>query len=141
MLSLFLFFCLQTQSRMQLIADNYEEDHIHLQRHPHHLHHMYSTNLYHRSLPRGDPHANHRPPMDQVKTKWHTNTPWSSRWTLGLFTQVDMSWTFKFVPLRLMQFHMYQPHLHSVVIWFDSITFLVSLLFFVTLKPQYFLPS
>ncbi|XP_054901933.1 ERC protein 2-like [Poeciliopsis prolifica] len=55
----------QTQSRMKLIADNYEEDYIHPQHHPHHLHHMHTTNLHHRSLPRGDPHANHRPPMDQ----------------------------------------------------------------------------
>ncbi|XP_014862974.1 PREDICTED: ERC protein 2-like isoform X7 [Poecilia mexicana] len=55
----------QTQSRMKLIADNYEEDYIHPQRHPHHLHHMHTANLHHRSLPRGDPHANHRPPMDQ----------------------------------------------------------------------------
>uniref|UniRef100_A0A3B5RAG7 ELKS/RAB6-interacting/CAST family member 2 n=1 Tax=Xiphophorus maculatus TaxID=8083 RepID=A0A3B5RAG7_XIPMA len=55
----------QTQSRMKLIADNYEEDYIHPQHHPHHLHHMHAANLHHRSLPRGDPHANHRPPMDQ----------------------------------------------------------------------------
>ncbi|XP_014907545.1 ERC protein 2-like isoform X6 [Poecilia latipinna] len=55
----------QTQSRMKLIADNYEEDYIHPQHHPHHLHHMHTANLHHRSLPRGDPHANHRPPMDQ----------------------------------------------------------------------------
>ncbi|MEQ2287003.1 ERC protein 2 [Ameca splendens] len=55
----------QTQSRMKLIADNYEEDYIHPQHHPHHLHHMHPANLHHRSLPRGDPHANHRPPMDQ----------------------------------------------------------------------------
>ncbi|XP_035994347.1 ERC protein 2 isoform X2 [Fundulus heteroclitus] len=55
----------QTQSRMKLIADNYEEDYIHPQHHPHHLHHMHPANLHHRSLPRGDPHANHRLPMDQ----------------------------------------------------------------------------
>ncbi|XP_015233848.1 PREDICTED: ERC protein 2-like [Cyprinodon variegatus] len=55
----------QTQSRMKLISDNYEEDYIHPQHHPHHLHHMHPANLHHRSLPRGDPHANHRPPMDQ----------------------------------------------------------------------------
>ncbi|XP_029361315.1 ERC protein 2-like [Echeneis naucrates] len=52
----------QTQSRMKLIADNYEEDHMRPQHHPHHLH---PANLHHRSLPRGPPHANHRPPMDQ----------------------------------------------------------------------------
>ncbi|XP_042346942.1 ERC protein 2-like, partial [Plectropomus leopardus] len=55
----------QTQSRMKLIADNYEEDHIHPQHHPHHSHHLHPANLHHRSLPRGPPHANHRPPMDQ----------------------------------------------------------------------------
>ncbi|XP_059188268.1 ERC protein 2-like [Centropristis striata] len=55
----------QTQSRMKLIADNYEEDHIHPQHHPHHSHHLHLANVHHRSLPRGPPHANHRPPMDQ----------------------------------------------------------------------------
>ncbi|KAK5863666.1 hypothetical protein PBY51_000679 [Eleginops maclovinus] len=55
----------QTQSRMKLIADNYEEDHIHPQHHLHHSHHMHPANVHHRSLPRGPPHANHRPPMDQ----------------------------------------------------------------------------
>ncbi|XP_049437557.1 ERC protein 2-like isoform X2 [Epinephelus fuscoguttatus] len=56
----------QTQSRMKLIADNYEEDHIHPQHHPHHSHHLHPVNMHHRSLPRGPPHANHRPPMDQL---------------------------------------------------------------------------
>uniref|UniRef100_UPI0037E83E38 ERC protein 2-like n=1 Tax=Semicossyphus pulcher TaxID=241346 RepID=UPI0037E83E38 len=55
----------QTQSRMKLIADNYEEDHMHPQHHPHHSHHLHPANMHHRSLPRGPPHANHRPPMDQ----------------------------------------------------------------------------
>ncbi|XP_069383366.1 ERC protein 2 isoform X3 [Paralichthys olivaceus] len=55
----------QTQSRMKLIADNYGEDHVHPQHHPHHAHHMHPANVHHRSLPRGPPHANHRPPMDQ----------------------------------------------------------------------------
>ncbi|XP_044065775.1 ERC protein 2-like isoform X8 [Siniperca chuatsi] len=55
----------QTQSRMKLISDNYEEDHIHPQHHPHHSHHLHPANVHHRSLPRGPPHANHRPPMDQ----------------------------------------------------------------------------
>ncbi|XP_023812415.1 ERC protein 2 isoform X2 [Oryzias latipes] len=55
----------QTQSRMKLMADNYEEDYIHPQHHPHHLHHLHPTNVHHRSLPRAAPHANHRPPMDQ----------------------------------------------------------------------------
>ncbi|XP_069581626.1 ERC protein 2 isoform X8 [Brachyistius frenatus] len=56
----------QTQSRMKLIADNYEDDYIHPQHHPHHSHHLHPANVHHRSLPRGPPHANHRPPMDQV---------------------------------------------------------------------------
>uniref|UniRef100_A0A3Q0S3A7 ELKS/RAB6-interacting/CAST family member 2 n=1 Tax=Amphilophus citrinellus TaxID=61819 RepID=A0A3Q0S3A7_AMPCI len=55
----------QTQSRMKMIADNYDEDYIHPQHHPHHSHHMHPTNVHHRSLPRAPPHANHRPPMDQ----------------------------------------------------------------------------
>ncbi|KAM6924858.1 ERC protein 2 [Xenentodon cancila] len=55
----------QTQSRMKLIADNYEEDYIQ-QHHPHHSHHLHPVNVHHRSLPRGFPHANHRPPVDQV---------------------------------------------------------------------------
>ncbi|KAK5894743.1 hypothetical protein CesoFtcFv8_011407 [Champsocephalus esox] len=45
----------QTQSRMKMIADNYEEDHIHPQHHPHHSHHMQPANVHHRSLPRGPP--------------------------------------------------------------------------------------
>ncbi|KAM3617334.1 uncharacterized protein V6R79_004965 [Siganus canaliculatus] len=55
----------QTQSRMKLIADNYEEDHIHPQHHPHHSHHLHPANMQHRSLPRGPPQPNHRTPMDQ----------------------------------------------------------------------------
>ncbi|KAM8864338.1 ERC protein 2-like isoform 13-T14 [Spinachia spinachia] len=55
----------QTQSRMKLIADNYEEDHVHPQHHPHHSHHLHPANMHHRSLPRGPPHGNHRPRMDQ----------------------------------------------------------------------------
>uniref|UniRef100_A0A3Q1JHB0 ELKS/RAB6-interacting/CAST family member 2 n=1 Tax=Anabas testudineus TaxID=64144 RepID=A0A3Q1JHB0_ANATE len=55
----------QTQSRMKLIADSYEEDHIHLQHHPHHSHHLHPVNVHHRSLPRGPPHTNHRPTMEQ----------------------------------------------------------------------------
>ncbi|XP_071777161.1 ERC protein 2 [Centroberyx gerrardi] len=55
----------QTQSRMKLIADNYEEDHLHPQHHPHHPHHPHPAHTHHRSLPRGPPHANHRPSMDQ----------------------------------------------------------------------------
>ncbi|XP_063321091.1 ERC protein 2-like [Pelmatolapia mariae] len=56
----------QTQSRMKMIADNYEEDYIHPQHHPHHSHHMHPANVHHRSLPRAPPHTNHRPPMEQV---------------------------------------------------------------------------
>lgn len=59
---------------MKMIADNYEEDHIHPQHHPHHSHHLHSANVHHRSLPRGPPHPNHRPPMDQVIMNVHTQT-------------------------------------------------------------------
>ncbi|KAK2851481.1 hypothetical protein Q5P01_007757 [Channa striata] len=55
----------QTQSRMNLIADTYEEDHIHLQHYPHHTHHLHPANMHQRSMPRGPLHANHRPSMDQ----------------------------------------------------------------------------
>ncbi|XP_019747189.1 ERC protein 2-like isoform X2 [Hippocampus comes] len=55
----------QTQNRMKMMADNYEEDRIHPQHHPHHSVHLHSSNMHHRSLPRGPPHANHRSPMDQ----------------------------------------------------------------------------
>ncbi|XP_045548077.1 ERC protein 2 [Salmo salar] len=50
----------QTQSRMKLIADNYEDDHYH----PHPPHHT----QHHRGGPgpgRGPPHAGHRPSPDQ----------------------------------------------------------------------------
>ncbi|XP_055022391.1 ERC protein 2 [Boleophthalmus pectinirostris] len=55
----------QTQNRMKLISDNYEEEPLHPQHHLHHSHHLHSANMHHRSLPRGPPHANHRPHMDQ----------------------------------------------------------------------------
>ncbi|XP_076022384.1 ERC protein 2-like [Genypterus blacodes] len=55
----------QTQSRMKMISDNYEEEPHHPQHHPHHSHHVHTPHMHHRSLPRGPPHANHRPPMDQ----------------------------------------------------------------------------
>ncbi|XP_061909781.1 ERC protein 2 isoform X3 [Entelurus aequoreus] len=55
----------QTQSRMKMMADNYEEDRIHPQHYPHHPLRLHATNVHHQSLPRGPPHANHRPPMDQ----------------------------------------------------------------------------
>lgn len=62
------FFFFQTQSRMKLIADSYEEEHIQPQHHPFHSHHMHPANMHHRSLPRGPSHANHRPHLDQVTT-------------------------------------------------------------------------
>ncbi|XP_067383557.1 ERC protein 2 isoform X3 [Channa argus] len=56
----------QTQNRMKLIADTYEEDHIHLQHYPHHTHHLHPAKVHQRSLPRGPAlHANHRPSMEQ----------------------------------------------------------------------------
>ncbi|XP_034028440.1 ERC protein 2 isoform X3 [Thalassophryne amazonica] len=55
----------QTQSRMTLMTDNYEEEHMHPQHHPHHDHHMHLANVHHRSLPRGPPHMNQRPQMEQ----------------------------------------------------------------------------
>uniref|UniRef100_A0A3Q3JHW4 ELKS/RAB6-interacting/CAST family member 2 n=1 Tax=Monopterus albus TaxID=43700 RepID=A0A3Q3JHW4_MONAL len=64
----------QTQSRMKLIADHYEEDHIHPQHHPHHTHHLHSANVHHRSLPRGPPHCNHQPSMDQVSINLHSHS-------------------------------------------------------------------
>ncbi|XP_074537515.1 ERC protein 2-like isoform X2 [Halichoeres trimaculatus] len=71
----------QTQSRMKLIADNYEEDHIHPQHHPHHSHHLHPANMHHRSLPRGPPHANHRPPMDQLPVEPGTRRFKSCKYT------------------------------------------------------------
>ncbi|XP_062397660.1 ERC protein 2 [Sardina pilchardus] len=58
----------QTQSRMKLIADNYDDGHMHPPHppHPHHppAHHPHPG--HHRGPPRGPPHAaNHRPPPDQ----------------------------------------------------------------------------
>ncbi|KAF7651161.1 hypothetical protein LDENG_00114910 [Lucifuga dentata] len=66
----------QTQSRMKMI-DNYEEEPLHPQHHPHHSHHTHPVHMHHRSLPRGPPHANHQPPMEQVSMnvqKTHTDT-------------------------------------------------------------------
>ncbi|XP_029689078.1 ERC protein 2 isoform X2 [Takifugu rubripes] len=54
----------QTQSRMKLMADNYEEDHAHPQHHPHHSHHFHPANVHPRILPRGPSQANHRSPME-----------------------------------------------------------------------------
>ncbi|XP_061668366.1 ERC protein 2-like isoform X10 [Syngnathoides biaculeatus] len=55
----------QTQSRMKMMADNYEEDCNKRQHHPHHSLHLHSASIHHRRLPRGPPHANHRLPVDQ----------------------------------------------------------------------------
>ncbi|XP_037097833.1 ERC protein 2-like isoform X2 [Syngnathus acus] len=56
----------QTQSRMKMMADNYEEERVQPQHHPHHsVHLQHSANVHHRSHPRGPPHPNHRSPMDQ----------------------------------------------------------------------------
>nr|XP_049610546.1 ERC protein 2 isoform X2 [Syngnathus scovelli] len=56
----------QTQSRMKMMADNYEEELVHPQHYPHHsVHLQHSANVHHRSHPRGALHPNHRSPMDQ----------------------------------------------------------------------------
>ncbi|XP_059911321.1 ERC protein 2-like [Gadus macrocephalus] len=95
----------QTQSRMKLISENYEEDHHHPHPHPqphhphyqhpqhpqhpqhhphqHHQHHPHQVHQHHRSLPRGPPHANHRPPVDQDDEEgiWHDrHLPVRRRW-------------------------------------------------------------
>uniref|UniRef100_A0A8C4XGB9 ELKS/RAB6-interacting/CAST family member 2 n=1 Tax=Erpetoichthys calabaricus TaxID=27687 RepID=A0A8C4XGB9_ERPCA len=52
----------QTQNRMKLMADNYDEEHHHhVPHHPHHPHH----HPHHRS-PGRPPHTNHRPSPDQL---------------------------------------------------------------------------
>uniref|UniRef100_A0A8C0JY15 ELKS/RAB6-interacting/CAST family member 2 n=1 Tax=Canis lupus dingo TaxID=286419 RepID=A0A8C0JY15_CANLU len=48
----------QTQNRMKLMADNYDEDHHHYHHHHHHHHHR---------SPGRSQHSNHRPSPDQVK--------------------------------------------------------------------------
>lgn len=109
---------------MKLIADNYEEDHIHPKHNPHHLH---PANVHHRSLQRGPPHANHRPPMDQVNMNVHAHTDkHSPPPSLGLFTQVDKFWALILMLLKLMQFHSCHPHHQSVVVGHDSIKLLLS---------------
>ncbi|XP_030640373.1 ERC protein 2 [Chanos chanos] len=58
----------QTQSRMKLIAENYDDSHLHSHHHHHHPHHSHAghgPHTHHRGPPRGAPHANHRPPPDQ----------------------------------------------------------------------------
>lgn len=132
---------------MKLIADNYEEDHIHPQHHPHHSHHLHPANMHHRSLPRGPPHANHRPPMDQVSTdvyahSWTGTYPSSLVSRLGWFTHVCMLQPLLFKLLKLIQFHIYHNHRQSVVVVLSSIKFPplappLSLL----LQLHYFLPS
>ncbi|KAL6456545.1 hypothetical protein MHYP_G00350890 [Metynnis hypsauchen] len=55
----------QTQSRMKLIAENYEDGHVH----PHHSHHTHPGHpgyTHHRGPPRGPAsHANHRAQIEQ----------------------------------------------------------------------------
>uniref|UniRef100_A0AAR2INQ5 ELKS/RAB6-interacting/CAST family member 2 n=1 Tax=Pygocentrus nattereri TaxID=42514 RepID=A0AAR2INQ5_PYGNA len=52
----------QTQSRMKLIAENYEDGHVH----PHHSHHAHPGYTHHRGPPRGPAsHANHRAQIEQ----------------------------------------------------------------------------
>jgi len=46
----------QTQNRMKLMADNYDEDHHHYHHHHHHHHHR---------SPGRSQHSNHRPSPDQ----------------------------------------------------------------------------
>uniref|UniRef100_A0A8C0QVQ8 ELKS/RAB6-interacting/CAST family member 2 n=1 Tax=Canis lupus dingo TaxID=286419 RepID=A0A8C0QVQ8_CANLU len=48
----------QTQNRMKLMADNYDEDHHHYHHHHHHHHHR---------SPGRSQHSNHRPSPDQVR--------------------------------------------------------------------------
>uniref|UniRef100_W5NA32 ELKS/RAB6-interacting/CAST family member 2 n=1 Tax=Lepisosteus oculatus TaxID=7918 RepID=W5NA32_LEPOC len=59
----------QTQNRMKLMADNYDDDHHHPHHpHPHHLHHHPHSHPHHHPHHRGParpPHANHRPSPDQ----------------------------------------------------------------------------
>lgn len=54
----------QTQSRMKLMADSYEEEQAHAQHHPHRSHHLHPPNVHQRILPRGPSHANHRSPLE-----------------------------------------------------------------------------
>ncbi|XP_049341641.1 ERC protein 2 isoform X3 [Astyanax mexicanus] len=55
----------QTQSRMKLIAENYEDGHLH-PHHPHHPHHGHPGYTHHRAPPRGPPpHTNHRAQLEQ----------------------------------------------------------------------------
>uniref|UniRef100_A0A4X1VLX8 ELKS/RAB6-interacting/CAST family member 2 n=1 Tax=Sus scrofa TaxID=9823 RepID=A0A4X1VLX8_PIG len=50
----------QTQNRMKLMADNYDEDHHHYHHHHHHHHHR---------SPGRSQHSNHRPSPDQKETR------------------------------------------------------------------------
>ncbi|XP_068940676.1 ERC protein 2 [Petaurus breviceps papuanus] len=50
----------QTQNRMKLMADNYDEDHHHYHHHHHHHHHR---------SPGRSQHSNHRPSPDQLSDK------------------------------------------------------------------------
>ncbi|XP_072797612.1 ERC protein 2 isoform X1 [Vicugna pacos] len=51
----------QTQNRMKLMADNYDEDHHHYHHHHHHHHHR---------SPGRSQHSNHRPSPDQHISSW-----------------------------------------------------------------------
>ncbi|XP_072866130.1 ERC protein 2 isoform X5 [Chlorocebus sabaeus] len=53
----------QTQNRMKLMADNYDEDHHHYHHHHHHHHHR---------SPGRSQHSNHRPSPDQEEV-WHAS--------------------------------------------------------------------
>ncbi|XP_056660161.1 ERC protein 2 isoform X2 [Monodelphis domestica] len=58
----------QTQNRMKLMADNYDEDHHHYHHHHHHHHHR---------SPGRSQHSNHRPSPDQLsdnETGWRKKT-------------------------------------------------------------------
>ncbi|XP_048873763.1 ERC protein 2 isoform X6 [Brienomyrus brachyistius] len=55
----------QTQSRMKLIADNYEDDHHHALHPQHHPHAQHPPHPHHRGPIRGPPQENHRPSPDQ----------------------------------------------------------------------------
>lgn len=95
---------------MKLIADNYEEDHNHPQHHPHHSHHMHPANVHHRSLPRGPPMANHRPPMDQVNTHLRANQK-----TLACLNKLTRYRALMLVHSEWIKFDMFNLHCQLVV--------------------------
>lgn len=125
---------------MKLIADNYEEEHIHAQHHPHHAHHLHPANVHHRSLPRGPPHANHRPPMDQVNIKVHGHT-WQSVQSSGLFTEVVILPALIFVLLKMILFGIFRLHHKSVVVRLSGIKFPLAPRLSLLPQTHYLLPS